>query len=43
MKTAETVIQIRPDYKTHIPKTVLRSIGAKNGDFIKVIVSLKED
>jgi len=43
MKTATTVIRVRPGFKTHIPKTVLESIGAKDGDFIKVKVCLKDD
>lgn len=43
MKKSETVVKVRPGYKTHIPKTVLESIGAKPGSYIKVVVCLKED
>lgn len=42
MKTATTVIRVRPGYKTHIPKTVLESIGAKEGSYLEVEVRLKD-
>ena len=34
---AETIIEIKPGFKTHISKTVLESIGTNEGEFIKVI------
>lgn len=34
---AETVIEIKPEFKMHISKSVLQSIGANEGEFIKVI------
>lgn len=43
MKEVETVIKVKPGYKTHIPKTILEAAGAKENKFIRVKVSLVED
>jgi bifunctional DNA-binding transcriptional regulator/antitoxin component of YhaV-PrlF toxin-antitoxin module len=38
MKSAETVIRVRGNFKTHIPKPVLESLGVKEGDYIQITV-----
>jgi len=36
LKEIETVILMKKDFRTHIPKPILRSIGAKEGDYIRI-------
>jgi bifunctional DNA-binding transcriptional regulator/antitoxin component of YhaV-PrlF toxin-antitoxin module len=43
MKEVETVIKVKPGFKTHIPKTILEAAGVGEGDFIKIKVSKVED
>ena len=43
IKQAETTIQIKKDYRHHIPRTVFNAIGAKEGDYVKVIVIKEGD
>jgi hypothetical protein len=38
IKKAETTIQIKKDYRHHIPRAIFNAIGAKEGDYIKVII-----
>jgi bifunctional DNA-binding transcriptional regulator/antitoxin component of YhaV-PrlF toxin-antitoxin module len=42
MKKIQSVIKIKANFRTHIPKPLLEAIGAEEGDFIKISL-WKED
>jgi bifunctional DNA-binding transcriptional regulator/antitoxin component of YhaV-PrlF toxin-antitoxin module len=38
MKEAKATVEVKKDLKVYVPKTSLRAIGVKEGDFIEIIV-----
>ncbi len=38
MKEAKATVEVKKDLKVYVPKTALRAIKAKPGDFIDIII-----
>jgi hypothetical protein len=43
IKRAETTIQIKKGFRHHIPRTIFEAVGAKEGDYVKVIIIKEGD
>jgi len=43
IRKAETTIQIKKGYRHHIPRTIFEAVGAKEGDYVTVIIIKEGD